>query len=333
MLPTYHEVKQSVAGAIDELERVRRPLRKKRTMYNWIVLAAAAMAVMLYMVGSSLFLASILIVAVVIFLWYRYWSKSRSLFRSLFKQTIVAPLMQAMLELISLPNETDDYEYVCEYSPEERIDDDWIKSSRLFDIDIDKIYGEDLFRGKLGLTDFMFSELRLVQKQHSTDSKGNTTTTYVDVFKGVLFIADFHKDFDGITILDSNVGSGGFFGKMLGRLRSTTYKAPIKISLENEQFNRMFQVRTTDEIKAKYLLPSNMMERIAEFKKKRKDLISISFVDSYMCVSLWSQKNYFEAKMSRAVTDETLQSIYEDLKFFFGLIEEFDLNKRIWGKH
>ncbi len=332
MLPTYDEVKQSVAGAVEELESLRKPIRAKRQMYNWLLLATVVLAILLFLTAPILLIPSVVIVVVMLILWYRNWSRGGSHYRAMFKQLVVVPLMQTMLERCSLPNETEEYEYYCKYSPDARIDDRWIQKSRLYDIDIDEVHGEDLFRGRLGLTDFMFSELRLVQERRTTDSKGNTTTTRVDMFKGILFIADFHKDFEGITILDSNVGKGGFFGRMLGRLSSTSYTPPIKMMLEDEAFNEAFQVRTTDEIKARYILSSSMMERILAFKRRHKEKISISFVDSFMCVSMWSSKNYFESKLSKPVTGAHLEAIYEDLKFLFGWIEAFNLNTRIWSK-
>src|SRR5690554_3393487 len=120
-----------------------------------------------------------------------------------------------MLRLIELPNETEDYRYTCDYTRNDRMSDRFIENCRLFDFQIEQIKGEDLFSGILGKTEFDFSELTLIQIQTQTDSKGHTTQSNVTMFDGILFTADFHKDFDGVTILRSanmfNTGAVGSF--------------------------------------------------------------------------------------------------------------------------
>jgi hypothetical protein len=331
LLPSFSEVTQSSSFAIEDLERLRKQVTKKRFIYNSILLLALAVVVIMYLYASAWIVPGFILFIVIAILHFRNWRKGKALYTASYKSLVVANMMESMLKLCSLPNETKDYEYYCEYSPTNRIDDLWIQKSRLFDIRIDETLGEDLFKGKLGLTDFMFSELRLIQEQHSSDSDGHSTKTKVDMFKGILFIADFHKDFEGITIINSNIGRG-VIGRMLGRLSSSSFKPPIKLELESEAFNKVYQVRTTDEIKARYLLSSSMMERLVDFKKRNKMPISISFVDSFMCVSMWSNKNHFEGKVSKPVTGKNLEVVYQDLKFLFGMIEDFDLNTRIWNK-
>ncbi len=332
MLPTYAEVMHDSAKDIDKLEAQRKSLKSKLTVYNWLLCLVFLTMIILFFYESDLFLISVVGFVIMVILWYRSRYKRVRQYREAFKHGVVAPMMKSMLKLCSLPNETDKYTYSAKFYPDRRIDNEWIKKTKLYDIKIDEITGEDLFKGTFGLTDFMFSELKLVQEQDVTDSDGGSSKSRVTMFKGILFIADFHKDFEGITILNSNVGRGGFLGRLMGRLISTSYKAPVKIKLESEAFNQQFQTRTTDEIKARYILSSSMMERLLAFKKRHKGSISVSFVDSFMCISMWSNKNYFESKLSQPVTGKHLETIYEDMKFFFGWIEEFDLNTRIWSK-
>jgi hypothetical protein len=103
------------------------------------------------------------------------------------------------------------------------------------------------------------------------------------------------------------------------------------IDLENENFNQAFDVQTTDEIKARYILSSSMMERILNFKQRHREKVEISFVESRMYLALSSGRNYFEPKLFHPMKDQS-KAIYDDLTFFFGMVEEFDLNTRIWNK-
>jgi hypothetical protein len=47
---------------------------------------------------------------------------------------------------------------------------------------------------------------------------------------------------------------------------------------------------------------------------------------------LQDSKNYFEIKLLAKDIDKELRLIYEDFRFFFGMVEVFDLNTRIWSK-
>ncbi|RXZ83734.1 DUF3137 domain-containing protein [Paenibacillaceae bacterium] len=223
-----------------------------------------------------------------------------------------------------------------------RLGDEIIYKSLIFGDDIHEIHGEDLFRGKLGLTDYQFSEIQIVLESESTDSDGHTTKTKIQAFKGIVFVADFHKNFNGMTVLSSkNAISRSLAGRLAGRLLrplvfrltlSKSDRARKEIKLESDAFNEAFNTRTSDEIEARYILTSSMMERILAFRDRSKGRIEISFVDSCMYIAIASGKNYFETDVKNPVDGPKLEELYNDLTFFFGLIEGFDLNTRIWNK-
>lgn len=261
-------------------------------------------------------------------------SKKQRMIRAQFKEQVVGKISQEMLRLCSLPYETNRHQYHCTYAPNQRIGNHYITSSGLFPYSIDEVYGEDLFHGRIGLTDFQFSELKLVQIRTSRNSKGETVRRRVTMFHGILFVADFPKDFEGITTLRSaNVMNRSSLNSWLQGLSNLfTSKKKYSIRLENEEFNRAFHIVTTDEVKARYLLPSNMMERILAFKKRHPYKVELSFVNSYMCVALSTGKDYFEPRVFKPFDGSQARAAYEDLLFFLGMIEDFDLNTRIWNK-
>ena len=337
MLPSFNEVKSAASASIASLEQVRQEIRKRNAKRNIRLLIAAAV-VLVTIVFVPLFIVCGIALCIYAIVDATRRHKDSAHYQMEFKHRVVAPFAPRMVELSKLPNETHKHAYTISYHPESRLHDNWIYGSRLFTMLIHEIHGEDLFVGRLGLTDFQFSELRLVHEYETTDSKGNTTKHKMDIFKGIMFIADFHKDFNGVTILEAQTAfTRTFVGRTLRKavniMPGMQRDATLPIKLESEQFNRAFHVRTSDEQKARYLLSSSMMERILAFRQQHKGHIAISFVDSFMCVAISSSKNYFQAKRRQPADGPHLEEIYNDLRFFFSLVEDFDLNTRIWNKY
>lgn len=337
MFPPYDEVISNLSEETAQLEQQRADILRRVKRHGLISL----LIVLAIIVGSLLVDKLIVIGLIGLFIYVIIavilLARKYKSFRAAFKQRIVWGMAREMLRLCRMPFATERYRYECRYSPRERISDHLIQESRLFNYSIDKIRGEDLFHGILGLTEFKFSELTLIQTRTSTDSKGHTTHTDVTMFDGILFTADFHKDFSGVTILHSaNVFNTGRIGRMLRPLQHTlslfAREKKRAISLENEDFNRAFHVQTTDDLTARYILTSSMMERLLNFKQTHPGKIEISFVHSSMYVAISSNKNYFEPKLADTIVETQGLAVYEDLKFLFGMIEEFDLNTRIWNK-
>lgn len=342
MLPTYQEVKSTALAYLDELETLRQTIKEARKKYYYIIAMLALTIVLLIAINSPTgtipILVLIAILFIVIFVFSMKRSKQNEAYRAAFKNNVVYPFSQKIVELYELPHETERHQNYCRYKPDYRISDRWIYGSYLFDFPIDRIDGEDYFSGRLGLTDFEFSELELVEIRRTRDMKGNTTTHHHVHFNGVLFVADFKKHFEGITVvqaraLDPTKGVGKLFAP-LGKLFSstTTRKASQRIMMESEAFNNAFHVWTSNELQARYILSSNFMEHMLSFKEKYAGKVNMSFVDSNMCIALTTTKNYFDVSIHRKVTPAILEEVYDDLSLFFGLIEQFDLNTRIWSK-
>jgi hypothetical protein len=78
---------------------------------------------------------------------------------------------------------------------------------------------EDLVEGTLGATHLRFCECHAERRETRTNSNGGSTTQYVTYFRGLFFIADFNKQFHGVTaILPEGWGMGGPFGQKLQAL-------------------------------------------------------------------------------------------------------------------
>lgn len=336
MFPSYDSVTSGMQANMQTLEDIRASY--KQTLFTGIpalIFFAAAPLFLAFLANPVVTGVSAVIAIVGIITAIVKMVKKHQTYRTEFKRQVVTGILKQLVEGCKLPNETNQYEYRWGYDPARRVNDDQIDRCELFEDRIDEIFGEDLIYGKLGLTDFQFSELRLVKVVKTRNSKGQQRTTRQTVFDGVLFIADFHKHFKGSTILRSSgfMGTGGLFNRFKNSINNVfTSDKLYNIKLENDEFNKIFDTNTTDEIEARYILSSSFMERILKFKELHNERVEFSFVGSNMCLALHTGKNYFEPSPFQSISGVQGRKVYDDLHFFFHMIEHFDLNTRIWSK-
>jgi hypothetical protein len=213
-----------------------------------------------------------------------------------------------------------------EYFPKKRIHKNDFDKSKLFLVHSDNIRGEDCFAGDYGKNHLVFSELA-IQFPSNNDRQ---------VIKNYLFlISDFPKEFSGNTIVvpekktgvdtssDFKVFQSEFHRKDIGQL----------VKLEDTEFEKYFSVYSSDQVLARYILSTKLMQLILDFRIKQNTSVHLSFVDSKLYIAIEKKRDLFEHSMTNESIDTApVFEFYEDLKGIFGIIDEMDLNTRIWSK-
>ena len=75
------------------------------------------------------------------------------------------------------------------------------------------------------------------------------------------------------------------------------------------------------------------MKRITNFKKNTKRQIYLSFIDSKICVAISYTKDLFEPKLYKTLLDfKPIQEYFKDLQLAIGIVDDLNLNSRIWSK-
>lgn len=215
------------------------------------------------------------------------------------------------------------------YLPEHMVPQGQFEAGGLFDSRIDRYEGEDSFSGRVGATDLLFSELHVERKETSRDSKGNTTTHWVTVFKGIYLVADFHKDFRcRVTILpDVAEANFGWLGRKLQGFSGNL------VRLANPDFERAFKVTSDDDVGAHYLLTPDMQERFLDLRNRWSDGIRAALLDSCLHLAIPIHENWFEVgEADPAGAVAPLQRFLEQLVVILHITETLDLNTRIWTK-
>lgn len=242
-----------------------------------------------------------------------------SIYTAEFKSAVIARLVKFLDESL-------------EYGWKSSIPIETYYASKIFLQHVDRYSGDDLVSGKLDKTAIAFSELHSEYKTETRDSKGNIQTQWHTIFKGLFFIADFNKEFKGCTVVlpDTAEKLFGFLGNMLQKMNMARGQL---IKLEDPEFEKEFAVYGDDQITARYILSASLMERMLEFKKKTGKQVYFSFVQSRVYVAVSYNRSLFEPKIFSSLVDyKTIREYYGDLAMATGIVEDLNLNTRIWSK-
>jgi hypothetical protein len=74
------------------------------------------------------------------------------------------------------------------------------------------------------------------------------------------------------------------------------------------------------------------MSRLSEFKDKSNRWVAVAFVQSSLYVAIGYSETLFRPSLFRSMLDyERIKKSFDALSLVLGLVEELNLNVRIWG--
>jgi hypothetical protein len=187
-------------------------------------------------------------------------------------------------------------------------------------------------------------------------------------FKGLFFMADFNKDFQCYTVVRPRKFEWGEPHKRKtdehysmpayrshGRLQvEETGEKLETVRLEDPEFAGYFDVFSNDQVLSRYILTPSMMEKIKALRQKSGNEVFISFSHSTMYIAVPLQRPMLEAKgsikqayseyikpgaetkavmMAEKADNQHILDFFEDLTFAFDIVEDLQLNTRIWTRN
>lgn len=204
------------------------------------------------------------------------------------------------------------------FEAHEGISEDTFNRSNLFDLQPDRYHSEDRVSGRIGQTEICFAEV-IAEEKRVTRTKNGTTVTYHDIFRGFFFVGDFHKDFAGqTTLVPYSWGGSIFAGKQ-------------RVKLENPVFAKRFIVQSTDQVEARYILSTSLMERLVQLSDKHGKRISVSFTGSNLMVTIPASRDHYEASIWSPLA-KLLRHDMGAIENLTAIVEELNMNTRIWSK-
>jgi hypothetical protein len=359
-------IEAELAGPLQRLEAKRREALAtlKRTRRHLKFGAFAAVFVTMLATGSlGFFMGSFIAFGAYLFLAGRARDQLFSgALRDEFKGEVIRPLVEHIAPSAS-------------YHPDRHVPQHAFEESGLYQVKPSVFRGDDLVEGRLGDVDLRFSELDVEHVILSGDKSRRQTA-----FKGLFFVADFHKDFAAFTIvrprrprvLGTYASRASQAEKMNAGLaftehlmgtgwspRASRYRPLQEVELEDPEFAEHFDVYATDQVEARYILSPGMMQRLLEFRQEavrgREELTArlaarrkffqmvderdmetgmfyVSFANSNVYIAKHHYRDLFEIDPERPLTSASVEVYAADLQFAFGIVEDLNLNTRIWSR-
>lgn len=185
----------------------------------------------------------------------------------------------------------------------------------------DRANYEDLVTGTRDHVAFELFEAHLEEKRTSTDSKGRTSTRWVTVFRGQCLRFTFDKQFYGRTLVTRDAGIFNRFGGGKGMQRA---------ALEDPEFEKIFEVYTTDQVESRYLLTPDLMQELVNLERTfHGGKLKCCFDDGEMYITLQGG-NLFEPGSMFTPLDSPgrMRELLDDFAAIFHIIDVTNANRR-----
>lgn len=209
------------------------------------------------------------------------------------------------------------------YIPLQHISEKAISESNIFSELFSYDSGEDYFKCEVKGIVFQFSEI---------------SVSYVDVeklkfntYSGIFGISEFNKNFKTRTIIIPKSKMPllkSKFLKMTGIGNDFS-----KINLEDPVFNDEFEVYGQDQIESRYILTPSFMENVLNYRKTINSRLAFSFAQDRLNVFIFNSKDLFEPPFYGSYSD--FEHFYKNINYFIlfaSIVEELNLNVKIWGR-
>lgn len=138
---------------------------------------------------------------------------------------------------------------------------------------------------------------------------------------GIFFLAQMNKKFSGQTIVVEDKGL---------RNRFIHYKDLEHVHLEDPVFEKAFEVYGNDQIEARYILTTAMIEQMLQLKTYFAK-ISFSFFAGQVLMNVKTKKNYFECSnfFRSLLNEKRIEKTFAQMYALFSIIRilQLDQNK------
>jgi hypothetical protein len=184
----------------------------------------------------------------------------------------------------------------------------------------ERLKSEDLISGKYKNVNLEFCEILAEKTAHNQNDKSHQQS----VFKGAAIIFDFHKNFKGRTLVKKDLGLAGNFYQNFHDLQ--------RVELEDPEFEKMFQVYSTNQIEARYLLTTSFMERIKQLTNfLGGKSVEASFYEGNLLLIFSGSKNLFEApSLFRKISlIAECKKIIAHMGLIFEIVDILKLDERV----
>ena len=157
--------------------------------------------------------------------------------------------------------------------------------------------------------------------QHKRRTKNGTH--YVTVFKGPLLSLTFPKPFIGTTLVQTDRTA-------IGNFLSGKFTKGERVRLEDPEFEDQFEVYSTSQTEARFILTPDFMERMLILQRQMGKKLQAAFHDNDMLIAVNGAEDNFEAGSldEQADPHAPILNTVEELRTIFDLIETLNLTSQ-----
>jgi len=180
----------------------------------------------------------------------------------------------------------------------------------------DRAAVEDRITGRHDQVSISLADAKLKKRQRS-----GKRTSYRIVFQGLLCAFSFPKRFNGRTVIT------GDRGKIFNWFQGMAVPGE-RVHLEDPRFEDAFEVYSSDQVEARYLLTPTFMERVLALSEKyRSGTLRLAFDGDRLLLSLDIRADSFEAGsvFESAAAPVRITSLVEDISTIYDLIDTLGL--------
>ena len=293
---------------IEELETLRKKARNTILIgvICGIVLTAISLVFKSPFVSFAIIVLTIIITAILS-------SKSTREFSLAFKNTFVLTSLKSVFSDLV-------------YEPEKGLNESVISSTGMMYMG-DRYSSNDYIAGKYKNINVVQADVHIEEEEETTDSEGNTTTTWVTIFRGRWMVFDFNKTFKA----NIQVSQKGF-----GNSRISNWGAKIKykkVMMEDQDFNNKFRIYAQDEHDAFYILTPSLMEKIKRLTSNISGKLLFCFVDNKLHIGIQNNKDSFEHGVFTKINEEkVVNEISQDIKLITNFVDELSLDNDLFRR-
>lgn len=209
------------------------------------------------------------------------------------------------------------------YAYQATVNTDLLAKSRLFG-NFNFNYGDDYFCGQYDGVQITVAETELQQREWNVQRRREDKYT---IFKGVCILLEMNKNFAGETVV---LQDKGLFNSLY-RLNERTFGLQ-NVRLEDSRFEKLFEVFSSDQIEARYLLTTAFMERMLKLQTLfAGQTMQFAFKDNKLLIAIKTRQNMFEANsfFRSNVNKPKIDKVFDQFYTVFSIIKILKLNRRI----
>lgn len=205
------------------------------------------------------------------------------------------------------------------YQLERKFPEDLIRQSAIFpSYKHDK--GGDFIEGQYRDVAVTSANVKLMDV--STDSRGRKRET--TAFEGPVYHLSFPRNFQGTTRVRRD---GGWLGNTVGGW----FAGLERVALEDPEFENVFEVYSTNQVEARYILTTGFMELLLRVAARHKNKLEAAFFGQHVLLKVRGQAARLQITnpLRRIDWPREVARLVDEFQDAFALVDELKLNQKI----